>query len=227
MNSVRARYAVVLLAFVAVVTAAPRVAGWDDGQSHSRQPGFYAVHNLVSDGSVPADHVDVDLVNAWGVAFNPNGFVWVADNHSGVATLYDGNGVKNSLVVAIPTHAGGNPPGSPTGIVFSSGSDFVVKVGTVSGPSRFIFATEDGTISGWAPNVDATHAIRVADNSGSGAIYKGLAFAGNGISHFIYATDFHNNKIDIFDQNFQPVSAAGRFVDPAIPHGYAPFGIQN
>ena len=228
MNSVRARSTIVLLALVAVVTATSRVAGRDDDQGNaSDRSGFYAVRNLVSDGFVKAEHLDTDLVNAWGVAFNPNGFVWVADNHTGVATLYDGNGVKNSLVVTIPTHEGGNPPASPTGIVFSSGADFVVKVGNVSGPSRFIFATEDGTISGWAPNVDPTHAIRVADNSASGAIYKGLAFAANGIGHFIYATDFHNNRIDIFDQNFQPVSSAGRFVDSKIPRGYAPFGIQN
>lgn len=230
MNSVRARYSFVLLALVAIMSASSRISGWNDGNGNGKptgRPGFYAVHNLVSDGFVPADHTDASLVNPWGVAFNPNGFVWVADNGSGVSTLYDGNGVKNSLVVTIPTHAGGNPPGVPTGIVFSSGADFVVKVGTVSGPSRFIFSTEDGTISGWAPNVDPTHAIRVVDNAPSGAIYKGLAFAANGIGHFVYATDFHNNRIDIFDANFQQVSSAGRFVDSKIPRGYAPFGIQN
>jgi len=228
MTSSRARYAFVLFALAAIVTATSRIAGSDDGHGKPpAQPASYAVRNLVSDGFVTAEHTDPDLRNAWGVAFNPNGFVWVADNHSGVSTLYDGNGVKNSLIVAIPTHAGGTPPGSPTGIVFSSGADFVVKVGALSGPSRFIFATEDGTISGWAPNVDGTHAIRVIDNFPSGAIYKGLAFAANGIGHFIYATDFHNNKIDIFDSNFQQVSSAGRFVDAKIPHGYAPFGIQN
>ena len=165
MTSARTRYAFVLVALVAVVTATSRIAGSNDGNGKpTEQPAFYAVRNLVSDGFVPAEHTDSQLLNAWGVAFNPNGFVWVADNHSGVSTLYDGSGVKNSLVVAIPTHAGGTPPGSPTGIVFSSGADFVVKVGTLSGPSRFIFATEDGTISGWAPNVDGTHAIRVIDN---------------------------------------------------------------
>jgi uncharacterized protein (TIGR03118 family) len=228
MNSVRARYGFVCLALVAIASAtSASIAGSGDGHGKSPQGGFYAVLNLVSDGFVPAAHNDPDLRNAWGVAFNPNGFVWVADNKTGVSTLYDGNGVKNSLIVAIPTHAGGAPPGSPTGIVFSSGADFVVRVGTVSGPARFIFATEDGTISGWAPNVDATHAIRVIDNFPSGAIYKGLAFAANGIGHFLYATDFHNNKIDVFDSNFHQIDSTGLFVDTKIPHGYAPFGIQN
>jgi uncharacterized protein (TIGR03118 family) len=171
--------------------------------------------------------MDAQLVNPWGIVFNPNGFVWVADNGSGVSTLYDGNGVKNALVVTIPTPPGGTPPSAPTGIVFSSGSDFVVTAGAVSGPSRFIFASEEGTISGWAPNVDMTHAILAADRSGVGAIYKGLALAGNGSGHFLYATDFHNNRIDVFDSGFHLVTAPGGFTDTKIPRGYAPFGIQN
>jgi uncharacterized protein (TIGR03118 family) len=227
MNSVRARYGFVMLALIVIAAASSQISGSNDHNGKPERLAFYAVRNLVSDGFVPAEHTDASLINPWGVAFNPNGFVWVADNGAGVSTLYDGNGVKNSLVVAIPTRAGGNPPGVPTGIVFSSGNDFPVRVGNVSGPSRFIFSTEDGTISGWAPNVDATHAIRVVDNSPAGAIYKGLAFAANGIGHFIYATDFHNNRIDIFDANFQQVSSTGRFVDPKMPRGYAPFGIQN
>lgn len=186
----------------------------------------YQQHNLVSDGSVPADHTDPDLVNPWGIAFNPNGFVWIANNHTGVSTLYDGLGVKQSLVVTVP------PEGSaPIGIVFSSGSDFVVTKDNISGPSRFIFATEDGTLSAWAPNVDSTHAILQVDNSGSGAIYKGLALAANGSGHYLYATDFHNNKIDVFDATFAPVPLSNgtfsNFSDPELPQGYAPFGIQN
>lgn len=195
----------------------------------------YQQHNLVTDGFVPADHADTDLVNPWGIAFNPNGFVWIANNHSGVSTLYDGAGVKQSLVVTVPPPNGGTSSSAPTGIVFSSGSDFVVKkvtdTGTASGPSRFIFATEDGTLSAWAPNVDPTHALLQIDNSGSGAVYKGLALAANGTGHFLYATDFHNNKIDVFDATFAPVplpsSTFSNFSDPALPSGYAPFGIQN
>lgn len=181
----------------------------------------YQQHNLVSNIQGNAANTDKNLVNAWGIAFNPNGFVWVANNGTGTSTLYDGNGVPQSLIVTIPSTGG-----SPTGIVFNSSSqDFVVSQAGKSGPSSFIFATEGGAIAGWAPNVDLTHAVLVVP--ASGAIYKGLALAANGGSHFIYATDFHNNRIDVFDKDFKQVTLSGSFSDPSIPAGFAPFGIQN
>jgi uncharacterized protein (TIGR03118 family) len=198
-----------------------------DATAARTRSNSYSVRNLVSDGFITADHTDADLVNPWGIVFNPNGPVWVADNATGVSTLYDGSGVKQQLVVTIPTPTGVTPPASPTGIVFSSGSDFVVTQGALSGPSRFIFATEDGTIAAWAPNVNPTNAILVADRSGDKAVYKGLALAANGTAHFLYAADFHNNRIDVFDSSFHPVTLSGSFSDPRIPSGYAPFGIQN
>jgi uncharacterized protein (TIGR03118 family) len=188
---------------------------------------FYQQRNLVSDGSVTAEHTDADLVNPWGIAFNPNGFVWVADNGTGVSTLYDGNGIPQSLIVTIPTPPGSSDPGKPTGIVFNGSSDFVISKGGVSGPSPLIFATENGTIAAWAPNVDPTNALLVVDNSGSEAIYKGLALAANGIGNFLYATDFHNGKIDVFDKEFMPATPSGSFSDPLLPAGFAPFGIRN
>ena len=97
-------------------------SAWADSE------GRYVQHNLVSDGTIPADHADPNLLNAWGVVFNPTGFVWVADNHSGKSTLYDGMGNPQSLVVSIPA-AAGNTTGSPTGIVFSGTSDFPVTNG--------------------------------------------------------------------------------------------------
>jgi len=183
----------------------------------------YTVTNLVSDGGVPAMHIDTQLVNAWGIAFNPNAFVWVADNGTGLSTLYDGDGVKNALVVSIPN-------GAPTGIVFNgSTTDFTVTNGTTTGVAAFIFATENGIIAGWSPGVDMTHAQIAVDNSATtGAIYKGIAIAGNGTARFVYAADFHNARIDVFDRTFQPVNmGANAFVDPHIPHGFAPFNIQN
>src|SRR5919197_5712414 len=86
----------------------------------------YEQHNLVSDGA-PANHVDKNLVNAWGIVFNPNGFVWVADNGTGVSTLYDGKGNPQSLVVRIPVAQGSSGSGKPTGIVFNGTNDFVVS----------------------------------------------------------------------------------------------------
>src|SRR5438445_53099 len=113
---------------------------------------FYEQHNLVSDGAVSADLVDAALVNAWGLVASATSPWWVADNGTGLSTLYNGNtGGKISLTVTVP--------GAPTGIVFSGGADFVVTSGTRSGPARFIFASEDGTISGWNPAVAATQAV--------------------------------------------------------------------
>jgi uncharacterized protein (TIGR03118 family) len=198
--------------------------------SVSRAAG-YIPHGLVSDQPGVADHTDPDLVNSWGVAFNPTGFVWVTDNHSGKSTLYDGLGNKQSLTVTIPDAAGTQGAGAPDGIVFSGGSDFVVTQGADSGPARFIFAQEDGIISAWAPNVPApapaTIAHKVADRSDVNAIYKGLALGASSGNDFLYATDFHNNRIDVFNSSFGLTSLAGNFTDPNIPTGFAPFGIQN
>ena len=189
---------------------------------------FYKQHNLVSDGFVPADHLDANLVNAWGVAFNPFGPVWVADNGTGVSTLYDGSGNAQPLIVNIPSPGNSAGGGNPTGIVFNGSTGFVVTKGNTSGASKFIFATEDGLIAGWAPNVDSNHAIKVIDNSATtGAVYKGLALSAGGSGSLLYASDFHNNKIDVFDSAFMPVTLAPEaFTDPNLPMGFAPFGLQ-
>jgi uncharacterized protein (TIGR03118 family) len=192
------------------------------------RPNVYRVENLVSDGSVAADHTDPNLINAWGMAFNPTAFAWVADEGTGNATLYDGQGNPQPLVVAIPSAAGAGTPGTPTGIVFSGLANFAVREGTgTPAVSQFIFASLDGTISGWAPSVNPTNAILAVNNSASGAIYTGLALAGNGDANLLYAADFHNAKIDVFNETFQPVTLSGSFQDSEIPEGFAPFGIQN
>jgi uncharacterized protein (TIGR03118 family) len=187
---------------------------------------FYQQRNLVSNTSaIRAAHHDRHLVNAWGLAFNPYGVAWVADNGTGFSTLYDGNGVPQSLVVQIP--GAGKASGNPTGIAFYGGNAFMVSKGSASGPSRFLFVSEDGGIAGWSPMVDMTLAIRMVDNGAGHAIYKGVAISGNGRGNLLYATDFHNGKVDVYDSNFHPVSLPGRpFYDPALPSGYGPFGIQ-
>jgi uncharacterized protein (TIGR03118 family) len=187
---------------------------------------FYKQRNLVSDSNVVrAENRDMNLVNAWGLAFNPFAVAWVADNGTGVATLYDGEGKPQSLVVTIP--GAGADKGNPTGIVFYGGMEFVVRKGQKSGPSRFLFASEDGGIAGWAPTVELTQAVRVVDNGKANAIYKGIAVSANGTRALLYATDFHNGKVDVFDSSFKPVTLPGTpFRDPTIPAGYAPFGLQ-
>ena len=184
----------------------------------------YTQVNLVSNKD------DALLVNPWGIVFNPNAVVWIADNGSGYSTLYDGQGNKIALNVKIPSPSGGQS--KPTGIVFNSSfdatkPDFVVRAGGKMGPSVFIFSTEDGSIAGWSPTVNQNNAIQVVNRSGAKAIYKGLAIGANGNKRFIYATDFHNGRIDVFDGTFQRLIRPESFKDPAIPPGYGPFGIQN
>jgi uncharacterized protein (TIGR03118 family) len=198
------------------LSAAPAAFGSD----------FYQQRYLVSDTStIKAENTDPNLVNAWGLAFNPYAVAWVADNGTGKATLYDGNGKPQPLVVTIPGARGMD--GNPTGTAFYGGTEFVVKKGQNSGPSRFLFASEDGGIAAWSPMVDLNRAVRVIDRSGAQAIYKGIALSGSGNRALLYATDFHNGRVDVFDAEFKPVTLPGTpFHDPHTPSGYGPFGIQ-
>ena len=181
----------------------------------------YLQRNLVSDLPGVAANTDTNLLNPWGIAFNATGPFWISDNHSGLSTLYDGSGVPQALIVNIPSPAGFSPLGAPSGIIFNGTTNFLVGS---NAPARFIFCTEDGTIIGWN---NGSNAVLKADNSTSGAVYKGLAIATSGSNNYLYATDFHNGKVDIFDTNVAAVAIAGAFTDPSIPAGYAPFGIQN
>src|SRR6266567_5476185 len=178
---------------------------------------FYEQHNLVSDGAVPAGLVDAALVNAWGLVASATSPWWVADNGTGLSTLYNGNtGAKVTLTVTVP--------GAPTGIVFNGGPGFVLTGGARTGPARFIFASEDGTISGWNPTVAATQAIVGVDNSAGGAVYKGLAIASTAAGDRLYATNFHAGTVEVFDAGFHQV--LGGFTDADLPPGYGPFGIR-
>jgi hypothetical protein len=113
-------------------------------------------------------HHDVNLVNAWGVAFNPQGCSWIANAGSATSTLYDGNGVAQSLVVTLAR-------GNPSGIVFNGSTDFSISAERLSGPAPFIFATLQGQISAWSPTVDATHSLTIVDDGAAGAAFTGLA----------------------------------------------------
>src|SRR5262249_52951457 len=192
--------------------------------------------NLVSDIAGVARTTDPKLGNPWGIAYAPTGPFWIANNDTGSTTLYDGAGqpfpTGTPLVVTIPPPMGSTATAAPTGIVFNGSSDFVVTATGKSGSSVFIFATEDGTISGWSPNVDGTHAILKVDNSvvptpPTGAVYKGLALGSNASGNFLFATNFRAGTIDVFDKNFTKATLAGSFRDATIPAGFAPFGIQN
>jgi len=167
-------------------------------------------------------NADPKLGDAWGVAFNPHAFVWVANRATSTSTLYDGAGVPQSLVVSLPPGVAG--AARPTGIVFNGHSDFMVTANGMTGASAFIFAGQGGTLSGWSPGVDQTHAVMAFDGGNAGAVYTGLALASRGASDFLYAADFRHATVDMFDANFSKVG--GGFVDQSLPDGYAPYGIQ-
>ena len=179
----------------------------------------YQLTNLVSNVKGDARHTDPLLVNAWGLAYGPGGAFWISDEGSGWSTLYTGTGAAESLQVVVPS-ASGSTAGSPTGIVFNGSQDFDVE----GWPAIFLFATLDGTISGWAPQVDLTEALIAVDNSAAGASYTGLAITSKASGNFIYAADINNNKVDMYDANFNLVTS---FTDPNVPAGTSVFGIQD
>jgi uncharacterized protein (TIGR03118 family) len=188
----------------------------------------YRQTNLVSDIPNLAATTDTNLVNPWGLTRSSTSPWWVADNGTGVSTLYNGAGqpfpLLSPLVVTIPPPAGGSSPAAPTGAVFNGSSDFEVASGF---PGRFIFVTEEGTISAWNPAVDPNAMLEV-DNSSSSAIYKGATIAANGNANYLYVANFHGGSVEVFDTNFNPFPlAAGPFTDPSIPAGFAPFNVQN
>jgi uncharacterized protein (TIGR03118 family) len=223
------RWITFLVAVLAVglVTAGAAAANGRDFGHFFKRHHHHRVNNdltftvtpLVSDQPGVAPNTDSNLVNAWGLVASPTSPFWVANNGSDTSTLYDGLGTPfpagTPLVVAVP--------GAPTGIVFNGGPNFKVSNGTADVSSKFIFATEAGTILGWPGGVTA--AVQAVDSSPGGAVYKGLAIDGD----TLYATDFHNGRVDMFDGSWAPIVTPGAFVDPYLPSwsGFAPFGIQQ
>jgi uncharacterized protein (TIGR03118 family) len=196
-------------------------------------PAFaqYTVTNLVSNqnanGSNPADPV---LVNAWGITSLGGSPFWVSDNGTGKSTLYNSLGQKQALVVTIPAAGAGAGQGTPTGTLGNpTASSFVVSITqagvTKSGKAIFLFATLDGTISGWNPGVLPTTAVIGADRSGFGASYTGLAlFTNSEGQSFLYApNNTEGGGIDMFGGSFNFLQS---FSDPEIPREYAPYGIR-
>jgi uncharacterized protein (TIGR03118 family) len=178
------------------------------------------------------------LVNGWGMVHGPGTAWWVSDNTSGWSTLYQGNGKQvQQLKVLIPTAGNGpdspkgaNGPGSPTGIVYNGTANGSGEFQVQGWSAVFIFATLDGTISGWAPQSNFNQAIIAVDTStnASPSVYTGLAITNKASGNLLYAADMANNKVDVYDVSFKPVNlAAGAFTDPAIPAGFAPFGIRD
>jgi uncharacterized protein (TIGR03118 family) len=205
-------------------------------------PGSFDWTNLQSDLAGAGDRTDSNLLNPWGLTINPvnpaqNPF-WVSNNNSGTSTLYTLDGGSVPLIVTIPptsADTGSNPIAAPTGIVFNASTTaFMLKDGK---PAAFIFDGEDGSITAWNGNLSPnTKAELEVDNSSpnptKSSVYKGLALANRSTGGLtLYATNFHNGTVDVYDDTFKKVTTTGNFSDPNLPTipqgavGWAPFGI--
>jgi uncharacterized protein (TIGR03118 family) len=185
------------------------------------QANVYVQHNLVSDIPGMADVTDPNLVDPWGMSFSAGSPFWVSDAGKSVSTLYNGAGAITPLVVSIPAGAKGPAKSSASGQVNNNTTVFLLPSGA---KSSFIFATEDGTISGWSAGAAS---IPMVDNSASGAAYEGLAIGTSAIGGTLYAANLNSGNIDVFDGKWAPATLAGNFQDPNLPSGFAPFNIWN
>ena len=176
----------------------------------------YSTTGLVSNVSGKTLHTDTLLQNAWGLAYAPTGAFWISDEASGYSTLYDGSGNKQSLQVIVPPTSG-TGLGSPTGIVYNGSTQFKIDTWT----SLFLFATLDGTISGWSAFFPSQALIGARQ---AGAVYTGLAITSHASGNLLYAADTANNRVDVYDGNFNLVKS---FTDSAIPTGFSVFGVQD
>ena len=190
----------------------------------------------------PNGQPDTQLVNPWGLIASPTSPWWISDNNAGVSTLDDGQGVKQGLVVNIPSPVNGTA-GTPTGVVYTGASGFMFQAKGTTASSSFTFVTEDGTIVAWGPGISPdlpNDAFVVVDNStnptaATGAVYKGAAIAQMtaGGPFFLYVANIRSGRIEVYDANFKPANfgddkdGGDAFLDHAIPEGFAPFNVQD
>jgi uncharacterized protein (TIGR03118 family) len=200
------------------LVAAVVVALVSIGGAAAAPPGGYVVHPLVSNTASEAGNPpDPHLVNAWGLAAGANTPWWVNDNETGLSTLYNADGTKRSLEVSVGD--------GPTGLVFNNTSGFALKNGTAA---LFLFDGEDGMIRAWNGSAGTTAEVE-KDLSGEDAVFKGLAISQTSPGPQgarLYATDFHNRRVDVFDGSWTQIHSPFAFLDPTIPRDYGPFGIQ-
>ena len=202
--------------------AEPALAG-DAGPVAAAATKVFTLTKLVGDKAGAASITDPNLVNPWGIAALSGGAPWIANNGTGTSEIVEGNsGTLGSPVFLIPSPSGG--VGAPTGVVAYAGTAFLVSSNGMSGSSNFIFDTEDGTILGWSPAASSSSAVIAFDGSAQNDVFKGLALATVGKASELFATDFHNAQVVIFDDKFKKI---GSFTDKSAPAGYAPFNIAS
>jgi uncharacterized protein (TIGR03118 family) len=183
-----------------------------------------------------ATTIDANLQNPWGIAVAPGLPFWIADNNSNLSTLYSGTGEietqeitgSTDLGITIPSSAAG-VQANPTGQVYNGNGGFLIPTSNGKETALFMFDGEGGTIAAWAQDSAATAVTAYDDgifNGTNHAVYKGLAMGAVNGTAYLYATDLHNSKVDVFDTNFsKPAAMQGKFIDPTMPAGFVPFGI--
>lgn len=191
-------------------------------QAENLSQGYETI-GLVADQSGQGRRADTNLVNPWGLVAEP-GMLAVSDNHTGVSTFYRPGGEPVRLLVTIPAPRGDTNPAAPTGLVLNHSRQFVITNKFKARPSVLIYATEDGTISGWNPDVNRTNAIIKVDNSTNGAVYKGAAMAWTHDGPRLYVANFKGGTVEVYDGDFELVKS---FKDTNAPAGFAPFGIRE
>jgi len=205
------------LALIAPATASAH-------QSHHAPLAVQRV-NLVSDQAGKASLQDADLVNPWGLSLGATTPVWSSNNGTSTATLYS-SAPGSTTAAKVPTVRVTVP--LPTGQVNNAGTGFVLSNGTVSAPARFIFATLTGQIAAWGPPVSPTIGAAEIKVTTPGAAYTGLAIATTGAGDRLYAANFAQGRIDVFNSTFKPVKLPWwAFRDFSLPKGYAPFNAQT
>jgi uncharacterized protein (TIGR03118 family) len=226
-----------VLAIVAPVAVTAATAFPGGSALASANKNEFVQTNLISNrGDQQAQLVDANLQNPWGLALGPTTPLWTADNTANKATVYrinvGGTSVqKVPLEVTLPGgRASTGDPASPTGQVFNPTTGFVVSTAAGSGPAAFLFSAEAGQINAWSPTADplvSGAATATVEFSSPTAVYKGLAMATASGSTYLYATNFHDGTVDVFDTSFHHVYLPGHFRDRFLPRGYAPFGISE
>jgi uncharacterized protein (TIGR03118 family) len=226
------------LGMVCALTVAACGGGSSSGAPPAAAMGFTDTALVTDNDTVVATAltIDANLQNPWGIAFAPGSPFWISDNNNNLSTLYSGIGANETqgvtgsatVGVAIPASAAG-VQAKPTGQVYNGSGGFMITTSMGQESALFIFDGEGGTIAAWAKDSGATAVTAYDDGVANGAnhaVYKGLAIGTVGGATYLYATDLHNNKVDVFDMNFsRPAAMQGKFVDPNIPAGFVPFGI--
>jgi uncharacterized protein (TIGR03118 family) len=234
-----------VIALGTLIIAACGGGGGSSGSSPAASMGSQQTSTVFTDTALVADKsevvasaktVDANLQNPWGIAVATGLPFWIADNNSNLTTLYSGAGDietqeitgSSSKGIAIPASAAG-VQANPTGQVYNGTGSFLIATSNGQESALFLFDGEGGTITGWAMDSGSTTVTAYDDGIANGAnhaVYKGLALGTVNGATFLYATDLHNNKVDVFDANFsKPADMQGKFVDPTIPQGFVPFGI--